>query len=1173
MPKPAQRYLSFIILLGLASLSSLFFVQKAEAAWSFDALSPRVRAQINCANNQTIFYDVLGRGIILFGNSDGSSSAECDPFPGSIYGASVDFLTYQLWCWDITKCESLEYQVFKCLDEACNAQQLLVDRSCADNSSPPPLDCPEKVTIEEFDPAFVYEYDPQRREYLYRYLLRDPIPLPVNNAFGFKIVLDAARDRSGNISLTDDKKIVCNPLSLNSACVTIPGEIDVNVIIDVNRNSARDPEDIGMSGVQINLSGPQVVPSKTTDSNGFTEFQKLQKGTYSVQLANLPPGYEILDRGPNNTNPIILNTPSQKTANFYVTPQHTISGRIFIDTNQNYTWDTQDTLFADPASPAQPQLNGSSIVSTTNGIFTIPNVPNGLHTLSLPTPSGYQLVVYTPQTLDFTTQTTPRTIDTIFLIAGYCVGDCPPPPCAPGNCQPPPPCVGVCDPPPPQCTGVCDPPPPTPPGAGNGALFLDYDDNNALNQPPDTRFAAPNGLSTPVALLNSSGVELRRVNSNAVNATYYFGGLKAGTYFVAPPLPNGYKQIRALDLPDPGNSARSRVTISNADITNLRFLVRGWTIEGQVTLDYNHNAANDLPEDQYYNGITLSLSGGYNTRPTVTTSTIPLKGVGYYRFTGLRGGPVGYTVTLNDTVAGFTADFPANNGNNTTTNPRSNIQLGNVDPWLAHFNMTPLYSISGNIFIDQDKNLFKGGDPNYTASQLTILIDGTAPTGRDSNGNPILRSVPLNLNTVTGAYDSGIILISGKYTVEHTTFPLPDGFLPTYPDAGRPYSFDVWIGTQTNSVGTPIPAATGYRCIDTLGPPKLHNDATCWQAPGTPFNGSIQNVNFGISDSIPWYQGQGGDIRADRGVSNPIPDPRAGDTPACVKKGNIITGSSTTAGVWFSGDSSWDFCASVNTCKDRANNNPPTPPNLNEWIVGGTGDTRAKYSSRINGALSTEYGVLLNTATSNNITVNNGIPGCGNPAAGCAIPNNLANGVYRIQGNMLLNASTLGRNHDYVFLIDGDLRIAGNVFVPVSSTAVFSSRNDILISSTVGQSADLAGSQTNCTIADPNNDSGNHPGCNVEGIYSANHNFVVEGSGKLGCQNIPATPRDRKINIAGVVIANALPSTSGGFSSQRDTCEDTLYCPVFTIKDRPDFVLNAPEFMKYKNYLWQEVAP
>jgi hypothetical protein len=297
-------------------------------------------------------------------------------------------------------------------------------------------------------------------------------------------------------------------------------------------------------------------------------------------------------------------------------------------------------------------------------------------------------------------------------------------------------------------------------------------------------------------------------------------------------------------------------------------------------------------------------------------------------------------------------------------------------------------------------------------------------------------------------------------------------------------------------------------------------------------------VNFGIrnaSESNVWIQTTGADIRIEGwgegigGYNYNVPDPQ---TTACGGQSTYASsvGSGGSPGIIFTGNSSFSFCAD-SICQERSS--------VNQWVVGGTTYPENFGSDGTGGNLKTSYDYMVSRLKEAGIT----------PTETTELSDGLANGAYIISGDLNTPASgyTFASDKDYVFLITGNLNINGNVKVPVGSTATFVVRGDINVLPDVGV--------ISCTSSVSN----------IEGLYSVDGNFIMQGL------NDCDAGVDRRLNLAGNLVINA--GLSGGtFQNSRTLCADNATCPVLSIMERPDFILNAPEILKFTNYIWQEQA-
>lgn len=261
----------------------------------------------------------------------------------------------------------------------------------------------------------------------------------------------------------------------------------------------------------------------------------------------------------------------------------------------------------------------------------------------------------------------------------------------------------------------------------------------------------------------------------------------------------------------------------------------------------------------------------------------------------------------------------------------------------------------------------------------------------------------------------------------------------------------------------------------------------------------------------------------------PAPTPTFTPTPTPLR----FEQSTTTPGIIISGNRTANFGPRGQTAAS-----------VRGWVVGGL-----TYPEVYAGATSTSptsYQYVLERATSAQVPINN-IP-C--TLSNCTLPANLNRGVYRANGNLTLNARNFPANSNYVFLINGDLTIRGNIDVPNGSTVFFTARRDIIIPSTVGATSNRFPL----------------PDAQIQGLLSADRNFVIQGIG-----NCVVGP-DRMLNIEGAIVVNA-GGDGGEIDNNRDLCGNNLLMPSFTVRSRIDFILNLPEFLMQRTTTFREDAP
>lgn len=609
-------------------------------------------------------------------------------------------------------------------------------------------------------------------------------------------------------------------------------------------------------------------------------------------------------------------------------------------------------------------------------------------------------------------------------------------------------------------------------GAGGGTA------NNCAVEGAETGYTG--GATVELSITGVPGA-IASTTTDALGK-YLFLGLLAGTYNVDLTVPAVYSLSTTCTDPIPKDLP--------PDAPNTNFGIIPNTISGLVFVDSNENGAPD-PAEVAYSGATLSESVG----GTTATSDADPDGDGRnYSFVGLAAGTYDITLTL---PAGFQATTAISATE--TVPPNKTVNFG----------IAPLHSIEGHVFVDNNKNKVKdGGESDYTSGSSTIEIHSGS-----SCSDPLVVSI-----TGSGFYDTGPTLPSlpsGDYAVCYTS--LPSGYIMTFPLVGLPPRF------FAVTVGPTCDASSGNLT------PFSPLAATCNAS------GNIIDLNFGISNSIPWFQSKGLDMRIDSGFIDRIP---AGNF-ASLNGG----GFANNPGIIFSGSLNYN----------------PSPGNISStnWLVDPP-YPETFTPSQLN-VIKTSYAYLLAIADKNDLIPENlgtnGYCGASNNISSCTLFLPANPGLYIANGNLNIDDSyTFLSNQDYVILVNGKLTIKGNLTVPNGSTVTFAASSDIIVDKDVGQS-----SHSSTTP-------------NLEGFYSAGGHFTINSRNYVGGVNDCTLPVDLRLNIAGAVVTNANLS-SGSLQNRRDLCGDNPSYPSLYISERPDFILNAPQFIQPSQTIWQEVAP
>lgn len=528
---------------------------------------------------------------------------------------------------------------------------------------------------------------------------------------------------------------------------------------------------------------------------------------------------------------------------------------------------------------------------------------------------------------------------------------------------------------------------------------------------------------------------------------------------------------------------------------------------GTVYVDYNKNGVQDPGEPGYPNanltadsgsirgGGTFSYSGSTDYTGAITI-LIPPGGSPNGPFFQY---PTTYDVNLT-VPTGYTAS---------TTNPatvtysnwvRRNPQVsesqtvnfgifGPPPPVVGSPTPTsaPTFNVTGTVFVDNNKDAIydKSSESPYSGSINVTSSDGTIAT-YPSQGN------------------YAFALTAGTYTI---SYAMAQGYQPTEPGNGPPQTFNITVGPGC-----------------TVGGSK---NAVCTA-------NNISDLDFGITNSVPWIQSTGSDIRIDSGINNQIPA-GASCGPVASKDGN-----GGTPGIIYSGNGSATFGGGTANSKN--------------WVVGGLSFPEP-FTPVSPNVIRTSYSYVSSILAQNGTTPTT--------IDATMFNSSLKSGVYKTNGDLNLTGSgfTVSGNKQIVVLVNGNLTVSEDLLVNNGSTLFFTVAKDITVSSNVGVSAN-----TVCTV--PTTADGTSTGCNLEGYYSADGSFVLQGS------NTCPTP-DSRLNVAGAIVVNAALSTTtpGSLINNRDLCAGDAQCPVFSITERPDFILNSPFIILNSRRVFQEVAP
>ncbi|MBI4098173.1 MAG: hypothetical protein HY426_04000 [Candidatus Levybacteria bacterium] len=608
-----------------------------------------------------------------------------------------------------------------------------------------------------------------------------------------------------------------------------------------------------------------------------------------------------------------------------------------------------------------------------------------------------------------------------------------------------------------------------------GTVYVDSDGDGVVSG-GDGRYTKRGTLTT------SPGG--RTDEPSPTNGTYSILNNPNGTYSVTlSNLAIGYRVISA--------NPRTNVVVSGAPASGVNFLVRAPavipnTISGTVYIDSNSNRTIDGGDHLYTTDegadAPIRVRARHNATGTITDDT-NLTSSSMYSI-DVAGTNTGvYSITVANLISGYSVVDGAN-----APYPRNINVAGDRsgENFLISATLPPAtYSITGGVFIDNNGN---------------GLRESTDGNGRKDAGEPYTNG---NIRIGGTDYSSGGSGFSATGFADGSTQTVtytnpPPGYNVTYPGSNPP------------SVGVTV----GGACADGGG------DSGC-------NNGNIENLNFGIAPIIadPWIQSIGGDLRYDRiNFINIVPDgATCSNTTRPYVSSNSVVNNNLSSGIVFSG-------TGPQFAQSGTQNSKAAP---NGWLLTGNA-----FSPARSGTIKTSYTYVKAAIDKGRVTTSPMFGGACTQGSGpnCNLRGGLTHGAYIQSGSVTLQGGgtySFPAAQDYVFLIDGNLRIETNIDVPTDSTAIFIVSGNITVASNVTQ---------------------------IEGIYSANRTFTFDG----GTNN--------PLIIEGNIIANAGLS-SGNILNNRDLEVANANCPAVRVVGRPDFILNSPELIRYPNSLIQEVAP
>lgn len=518
----------------------------------------------------------------------------------------------------------------------------------------------------------------------------------------------------------------------------LPGSIAGYVIADTNGNCIIDATgDRPLAGVTIELLSPAGVVLRTTvtDASGKYQFADLLPGEYMIREVQ-PVGYFQGDQHAGSGGgdasvadliKAIYVTPGSTLIdyNFCEIPPGSIEGVVFVDNNQNCTYEPGEAPIANVTVTLLDET-GRVVASTqtdAGGRYRFIGLEPGKYTVRETQPAGYLQGGQRAGSGGGDTSV-PDVISAINLGAGVALVD-----------------YNFCE---------------ITPGSIAGTVFADMNDNCEFDA------GEPMLAGVIITLLDETGAVLATTQTDAAGK-YSFANLRPGKYTIRETQPEGCFQGTQKAGSGGGNASVQDVISeialnAGAQLVDYDFCEKlPGSIAGIVFADLDYDAL--LDSNEYtLPGVRIDLldSQGNVLASTLTDSN------GTYRFTNLRPGE--YTVRETQPVGYFQGGqvAPATGGNASQDDLISQIRVGSGQSIVqANFYEVPPAEISGYVFQDGSVIITATGE---LPEDLRSIRDGQ----RGKNSTPI-ANVVLELRALTGLPIDSSRALSGTYAGQYIT--------------------------------------------------------------------------------------------------------------------------------------------------------------------------------------------------------------------------------------------------------------------------------------------------------------------------------------------------------------------------------------------------------------------
>ncbi len=941
-------------------------------------------------------------------------------------------------------------------------------------------------------------------------------------------------------SISDQPATVSNPPMGQQYTATVwvrTDSLNKPVWLSITMSGGANPDvttyspAFAMNSSEPNYSGGAVIQlsdgeQTVTDANGNYAFNNEPSGTYTVSLAST----SIYTPTTSSSQTIDL-TSGDQTVNFglYYT-SYTLAGNVFVDTNDDGVQDGSETGFpagtVTIAGPVSKQVTTDSA-----GNYSIPNLPTGIYIVQYALPFGYTTSTTNPVTISLVANTIVN-----FGLSPYTpavlTNSC-------GAAAPEADIMLVLD-----SSG----------SMGEGSKIHDaiaaaqsFVDTVASQHPASqvglvtysttvhivdplmqdhgaNQTKLDHDLGTAVADGTTCGLCAMQEAVNQLESGHHGNDTRVIVFLtdgIENYLPGGHDQVPPQTAQDP--------ILALADQEHNDHGTSFFTIGLGTDVDANflQKLADDTEAKYYFTPTSDQLNSIYaSIYYEITQGVGQVKGTVYKdvnfnrRLDAADLGLPSWIATLSNGTTTYTQVTDVS-GNYTFTGICTGAYTLQEQAQPGWFQDSPRHPSNYAINVLNSSAITKknfGNTQGYTVAGF-VFDDRNKNQTFDSDETAFTSGLDITFTPTNGTTSTAGSVVydttSGQYTVQGL---LPGSYIISYLGPLPVHYFPVY------PVGAPFPSY-----VVTVGPGCSVDGTTGGSCDPA---GSISDLDFAISDSTPWIQIRGLDGRFDNGYEDKIPP---GITAACGPYEAVPQSSipPATPGIIFSGDQTSLFDSGSSSTTG--------------WVVGGPTYPEV-FTPKTAGVMKTSYNYLLSLAQQSNVPITDLSTICN--LSNCTLPNGLSHGVYQSNGDLTLNSFIFQGNSNYVILVAGNLHVMGNIQVTSGSTAIFSVGKDIIFDKTIG---DLN------PICPPTSS-------HIEGLYSSDQNIIIDGN-----DNCVVGP-DNMLNVQGALVANA-GSTGGSLLLHRDLCGNNFIGPALTVTQRPDFILNAPDFIKQQNYFFQEVAP